>query len=66
MSNTIFVSEGNYHINAYNLTTGAKRFNVISTADPVFNFAIEFTPEPATLGLMSVGGLMLLRRRRNA
>jgi hypothetical protein len=66
MSNTIFVSEGNYHINAYNLTTGAKRFNVISTGDPVFSSEIEFTPEPATLGLMSVGALAMLRRRRTA
>ncbi len=30
------------------------------------NFEVEYTPEPATLGLMILGGLALLRRRRLA
>ena len=65
MSNTIFVSDTLYALNAYNLKTGEKRFGLDVSAMP-FTFNIEFTPEPATIGLLGLGSLMLLRRQRKA
>ena len=40
------------------------RWNVLGGTEQSTQFTIEFIPEPASLALMGLGGLMLLRRRR--
>jgi hypothetical protein len=42
------------------------RWNVLGGDEQSVRFQIEFIPEPASLALLGLGGLLVLRRRRNA
>jgi hypothetical protein len=46
----------------YDNTTGIVDF----TVNGFSGYAVSATPEPATLGLLAIGGLAMLRRRRAA
>jgi hypothetical protein len=47
-----------FHYDAYGSVAGAYGFSIVD------NVVVHDTPEPATLALLSLGGLALLRRRR--
>ena len=52
---TVTLEAGEDSITLYRINTGS-----------TLNAAVLTTPEPATMGLLAVGGLLVLRRRRRA
>lgn len=62
-------STGFSQCEAYLVGTGQTTIEFLLTdlADPVLlldNLLVETTPEPATLALLALGGLLLIRRRK--
>lgn len=56
---------GSYVNNDSTLRTAYSAGNADPTSEyPIIGFRLAYVPEPATLGMLTLGGLALLRRKR--